>query len=125
MPTVNRVIDTRTGTGGPQRPASPNQIRQVAISELYGVPGNAVGVMLNVTAIKPRRRHRPPPGLGHGPAAPRLHAQLHPGRGDRERGAGRPGRQQRAERRAVFGIYNSSSDTTDVIADVSGYFVGG
>ena len=54
LPTVNRVLDTRTGTGGPVRAAAANQTRSVAISELYGVPGDATGVVLNVTAISPQ-----------------------------------------------------------------------
>ncbi len=87
LPTVNRVVDTRTGTGGPPRQANPNQTTYVELTELYGVPGDAMAAVLNVTAIKPE-------SVGHlrvcgqWSAPDRLHPELQCRRDHRERRAG-------------------------------------
>ena len=122
LPTVNRVLDTRTGTGGAKRPASANQARSVAISELYGVPGDATGVVLNVTAIAPQALtgHLRVWGTGPLPTASTLNFT----RGAIIGNAALVGLgPSSALVDGFFGVYNSSNSPTDVVADVSGYFV--
>lgn len=48
-----RVLDTRTGTGGPVAPFGPTERRTVVVAGLGGVPADAVAVVLNVTATDP------------------------------------------------------------------------
>ena len=123
LPTVNRVFDTRTGTGSPRRPANPNQTAHVELTELFGIPGDAMAAVLNVTAIKPvAGGHLRVWGQGPLPTASTLN--FTPGAiiGNAALAGLGP---SAVLGEGWFGIYVSSPGPTDLVADVSGYFVGG
>jgi len=121
LPTVNRVVDTRTGTGGPQRQANANQTTNVELTELYGVPRDALAAVLNVTAIKPESvGHLRVWGSGPLPTASTLNFRAGAIIGN----AALVGFGPSAELgEGWFGVYTSSQGPTDLVADVSGYFI--
>jgi hypothetical protein len=45
-----RILDTRSGVGAPQAPLGPGQSIDLQVTGVAGVPADAVGVLLNVTA---------------------------------------------------------------------------
>ena len=46
-----RVVDSRSGLGTPRRPMNAQESRNVQVAGVGGVPANATGVLLNVTAV--------------------------------------------------------------------------
>jgi hypothetical protein len=50
---ATRVLDTRTGTGGPATPIGAGGVREVVVRGAAGVPVNATAVVLNVTVAFP------------------------------------------------------------------------
>lgn len=51
--TPERILDTRNGTGGYATPWGPAQQRDLTVHDRGGVPGDAVAVMMNLTATVP------------------------------------------------------------------------
>ena len=100
LPTVNRVYDTRTGTGSARRPAIPNQIAQRRAHGAVRHPRRRHGRRPQRDGHQPRVR-RPPQGLGSGSTADGLHLELHDRRDHRKRRARRRRTERRARRRVV------------------------
>ncbi len=48
-----RILDTRSGTGGPSQPIGPGESRELQVTGTAGVPSNATAVVFNLTAISP------------------------------------------------------------------------
>jgi hypothetical protein len=46
-----RLVDTRTGLGGPAGPVNPGSDRCFTLDGLAGIPGSAAGVIVNITAV--------------------------------------------------------------------------
>jgi hypothetical protein len=119
-----RMLDTRTGMGGSATPLGPHETRTFQISGVLGDPGlggipisNVAGVVMNVTAVSPTANGfltvygpNPLPGVSNlnynaGLNVPNL-VFVQPS------AAG------------TVKIYNGSPGSVQVLADVSGYFLG-
>ncbi|MDP9168919.1 MAG: hypothetical protein M3O32_23140, partial [Actinomycetota bacterium] len=119
-----RMLDTRSGIGGSATPLGPHETRTFQISGVLGSPGlggipisNVAGVVMNVTALSPTANGfltvygpNPLPGVSNlnynaGINVPNL-VFVQPG------AAG------------TVKIYNGSPGSVQVLADVSGYFLG-
>lgn len=48
-----RILDTRSGTGGPASSFGPGEQRDLQVAGVNGVPGNATAVVMNVTVTGP------------------------------------------------------------------------
>jgi len=51
----DRIMDTRSGVGGPSSPIGPAESRELLVTGRGGVPANASAVVFNLTAISPSR----------------------------------------------------------------------
>jgi hypothetical protein len=119
-----RMLDTRSGIGGSATPLGPHETRTFQISGVLGDPGlggipisNVAGVVMNVTAVSPTvggyltvYGPNPLPGVSNlnysaGQTVPNL-VLVQPS------SAG------------TVKIYNGSAGSIQVLADVSGYFLG-
>lgn len=123
LPTVHRIADSRTGNGGPVAPIGAGLIRQVEATSLHGVPLDATGVVVNLTAVSPTAAsgHLTAWGTGPTPTASTLNFTKGAIVGNAAivgigpSGALVPGR---------LGLRNSAG-STHVILDLAGYFVAG
>lgn len=114
-----RMLDTRTGNGG-QGPVASNGVLSLKVTNRGGVPANASAVVLNVTAANPTHQGfitAYPSGGGTAPDASNLNFQ--PGQVTANQvivAIGPDG---------VVNLKNSVGGTVHLIADVSGFFLGG
>lgn len=116
--TPTRFLDTRSGLGAPQGKVAGRSVTKVQIAGLHGIPADASAVALNLTAVQS-------PGKGFITAYP---GSPVPTASSLNYEAG----QDRANLTLVeLGtdgavlLYNGSPNPVDLLADVSGYFVGG
>ena len=111
-----RVLDTRYGTGAPKAPVKARSIAQVTFAGNGGIPKDVTAVVLNVTVTEPTAA-----GdiivYGDGTARPSssnvnfVKGQTVPNQVIAPVGAD-----------GKVDFYNASTGTTDLIADVAGYF---
>jgi len=111
-----RVLDTRYGTGAPKAPVKPHSVTQVKFAGNGGIPADVTAVVLNVTATEPTAA-----GdivvYGDGTARPSssnvnfVKGQTVPNQVIAPVGAD-----------GKVDFYNASTGSTDLIADVAGYF---
>jgi hypothetical protein len=111
-----RVLDTRYGTGAPKAPVKARSVTQVKFAGSGGIPADVTAVVLNVTATEPTAA-----GdivvYGDGTARPSssnvnfVKGQTVPNQVIAPVGAD-----------GKVDFYNASTGTTDLIADVAGYF---
>ena len=111
-----RVLDTRYGTGAPKAPVKARSVTQVKFAGNGGIPADVTAVVLNVTATEPTAA-----GdivvYGDGTARPSssnvnfVKGQTVPNQVIAPVGAD-----------GKVDFYNASTGTTDLIADVAGYF---
>lgn len=117
--TPSRLLDTRAGTGAPKAAVAPHGVIDLTVAGRGGVPDGVSAVVLNVTATQPKA-----PG----------YVTVYPS------GAGRPtasnlnfpaGQTVPNLVLAPVGsdgnveLYNGASSTVQLLADVSGYLLGG
>lgn len=114
-----RLLDTREGLGAPQGPVAAGQTRELQVTGVSGIPDNTAAVVLNVTVTGPRAAgyvtvypsgaSRPPTSnlnfVPRSSVASLVTAKI---------GAG-----------GKVSLYNGSADTTELVADVAGYYLGG
>lgn len=113
-----RFLDTRIGLGAPKRPAGPNSLTVLKVAGVNGVPVDASSVVMNVTAEGATARGyvtayagSPKPAtstVNYLPHKTRANLALVPIGPD-----------------GTISLYNGTLGTTALIADISGYFVGG
>ena len=111
-----RVLDTRYGTGAPKAPVKARSVTQVKFAGNGGIPADVTAVVLNVTATEPTAA-----GdiivYGDGTARPSssnvnfVKGQTVPNQVIAPVGAD-----------GKVDFYNASTGSTDLIADVAGYF---
>ena len=111
-----RVLDTRYGTGAPKAPVKAHSVTQVKFAGNGGIPADVTAVVLNVTATAPTAA-----GdivvYGDGSARPSssnvnfVKGQTVPNQVIAPVGAD-----------GKVDFYNASAGSTDLIADVAGYF---
>lgn len=126
LPAVVRIADTRTGNGSqvdanPTRVAS-GQTRRFDAAHLFGVPGDATSLTLNVTAVTPSAAtgHLSVWGKGGMPTSSTLNFT---------KGAVVPNATFTTLGEAAgflsgqVGVVNTSAGAVDIVVDLSGYFV--
>ncbi len=114
-----RVLDTRDGTGAPQRRLT-NEAVTLALGGRYGVPTNASAVLLNVTAVETTI----PGYVTASPAGeprPTASALNFPGNGLTRAGA----TVVKLGAGGAVDLFAASTGRLDLVADLSGYYVGG
>jgi hypothetical protein len=129
LPTVVRIGDTRTGNGS-QANAGPTgvgsgQVRRFDAAHLFGVPGDATTLTLNVTAVAPTAAtgHLSVWGKGGQPSSSTLNftkGAVVPNATFTSLGAASP-----SFLPGQAGVVNTSAGVVDVIVDLSGYFIDG
>ena len=117
------VADTLKGNGNPPGALAANQTKTWSVAGLHGVPLDAVAVMLNVTGVRPTasgnlRIFAPPTvppsstlNFKPGQIVPNAAVVALPS------AAGPIGNRYR------FSVFNHSSGSLGVVADLSGYFL--
>jgi hypothetical protein len=123
LPTVFRISDTRTGNGGPVAPIGSGLSRGFEATSLNGVPLDATGVVVNLTAVAPTATtgHLSVWGAGPTPTSSTLNFT----KGAVVANAAVVGLGASAVLQDGFvGVLNSSGQT-QVVLDLAGYFVAG
>jgi PKD repeat protein len=111
-----RVLDTRYGTGAPKAPVKPRSITQVTFAGNGGIPKDVTAVVLNVTVTEPTAAGDI---IVYGDGTPR------PSSSNVNFVKGQTVPNQVIAPVGVDGkvdFYNASTGSTDLIADVAGYF---
>ncbi len=114
-----RFLDTRSGLGTAAKgKVAPKSVTKIKVAGLRGVPVNATSVALNVTAVQS-------PGKGFitayaGDPRPTASSLNYEPRQDRANLS-----LQEIGPDGTISLYNGSPYAVDLLADVSGYFVGG
>lgn len=114
-----RVLDTCDGTGAPQRRLT-NEAVTLTLGGRYGVPTNASAVLLNVTAVETTM----PGYVTASPAGeprPTASALNFPGNGLTRAGA----TVVKLGAGGAVDLFAASTGRLDLVADLSGYYVGG
>jgi hypothetical protein len=111
-----RVLDTRYGTGAPKAPVKARSITQVKFAGNGGIPADVTAVVLNVTVTEPTAAGDI---IVYGDGSPR------PGTSNVNFVKGQTVPNQVIAPVGADGkvdFYNASTGSTDLIADVAGYF---
>ena len=111
-----RVLDTRYGTGAPKAPVKPRSITQVTFAGNGGIPKDVTAVVLNVTVTEPTAAGDI---IVYGDGSPRpstSNVNFVKGQTVPNQVIAPVGPDGKVD------FYNASTGSTDLIADVAGYF---
>ena len=113
-----RLLDTRSGVGAAKAKVAAHSVTKVKISGLGGVPATASAVAVNITAVN---------SVGKGyltvyPGSPRPEVSVV----NFDAGQNRANLAlEQIGTDGTISLYNGASSPVDLLADVTGYFVGG
>ncbi|MBI2704859.1 MAG: hypothetical protein HYX32_06170 [Actinobacteria bacterium] len=114
--TPARILDTRDGNGGPIAPIGPGEARPFRVVGVGGTPPSRVGaVVLNVIAVNPTSTSHLTVLASDGSVPDTSNLNLEPGRTIANLVTVEPDA-------SGFAAVRNNSGTTDVVADVAGYY---
>lgn len=116
---AHRVLDTRIGLGAAKKPAGPDSTTVIKVAGTAGIPAAASAVVVNVTAVASQT-------VGYVtvfPGSPTPDSSTL----NYEKGKTRAnlGLIEVNPTDGTLSLFNGSHGSTDLVADVTGYFVGG